>query len=77
MNGGKTTFQSRVPRYHRIAEALRERIRTGELALIVESRAGRQLAGPDSLAQRLGDAVIARHSTLERRLAAVHRTSVF
>jgi len=53
------------------AEALRE------LALIVESRAGRQLAGPDSLAQRLGDAVIARHSTLERRLAAVHRTSVF
>src|SRR5438132_6910003 len=32
MNGVKTAFHSRVPRYHRIAEALREQIRVGELA---------------------------------------------
>jgi GntR family transcriptional regulator len=44
MNGGKTVFQSRVPRYHRIAEALRERIRTGELASGARLDNQRQLA---------------------------------
>src|SRR6267143_723803 len=53
------------------AEALRE------LALVVEPRTGGKLADPDPLAQRLGDAVVAGHSTEEPHPDAVHRTSVF
>src|SRR5437870_12991986 len=44
MNGVKTAFHSRVPRYHRIAEALRERIRVGELASGARPDNQRQLA---------------------------------
>jgi DNA-binding GntR family transcriptional regulator len=44
MNGVKMGFHSRVPRYSRIAEALRERIRTGELAAGARLDNQRQLA---------------------------------
>src|SRR6266699_6097534 len=44
MNGVKTAFHSRVPRYHRIAEALRERISNGELAPGARLDNQRQLA---------------------------------
>src|ERR1700741_5486513 len=53
------------------AEALRE------LALVIEARARWKLADTDSLAQRVGDAVVAGHSTLKLHPDAVHRTSVF
>src|SRR6059036_3812704 len=44
MNGVKMAFHGRVPRYHRIAEALRERIRVGELASGARLDNQRQLA---------------------------------
>jgi len=58
----------RLPQRHqRDAEALRE------LALVVEPRAGRELAPPDPLAQRLGDAVVARDpDALRARPDTVH-----
>ena len=44
MNGVRMRLRSRVPRYHRIAEALRERIRVGELPSGVRLDNQRQLA---------------------------------
>src|SRR5437016_5030800 len=44
MNGVRMAFHSRVPRYHRIAEALRERIRVGELPSGARLDNQRQLA---------------------------------
>src|SRR5207249_12227382 len=44
MNGVKMAFHGRVPRYHRIAEALRERIRVGELPSGARLDSQRQLA---------------------------------
>src|SRR5262245_33123576 len=49
----------------------------GELALVVQPRPGGEFPGPDSLAQRFGDAGIAGHSTVKPHPDAVHRTSVF
>src|SRR5438093_10659492 len=44
MNGVRMRLQSRVPRYHRIAEVLRERIRVGELPSGARLDNQRQLA---------------------------------
>jgi len=44
MNGVRMKLHSRVPRYHRIAEALRERIRVGELPSGARLENQRQLA---------------------------------
>jgi GntR family transcriptional regulator len=59
MNGGKTVFQSRVPRYHRIAEALRERIRAGELA------SGARLDNQRQLAKSFGVTLMTLRQALE------------
>jgi GntR family transcriptional regulator len=59
MNGIKMAFHSRVPRYHRIAEALRERIRTGELA------AGARLDNQRQLAKSFGVTLMTLRQALE------------
>jgi len=59
MNSIKMTFHSRVPRYHRIAEALRERIRTGELA------AGARLDNQRQLAKSFGVTLMTLRQALE------------
>src|SRR5213080_1973928 len=59
MNGVKTAFQSRVPRYHRIAEALRERIRVGELA------SGARLDNQRQLAKSFGVTLMTLRQALE------------
>jgi DNA-binding GntR family transcriptional regulator len=59
MNGVKMAFHSRVPRYHRIAEALRERIRTGELA------AGARLDNQRQLARSFGVTLMTLRQALE------------
>jgi GntR family transcriptional regulator len=59
MNGVKMAFHSRVPRYHRIAEALRERIRTGELA------AGARLDNQRQLAKSFGVTLMTLRQALE------------
>src|SRR5438309_7845262 len=59
MNGVKTAFHSRVPRYHRIAEALRERIRVGELA------SGARLDNQRRLAKSFGVTLMTLRQALE------------
>jgi GntR family transcriptional regulator len=59
MNGVKTAFHSRVPRYHRIAEALRERIRVGELA------SGARLDNQRQLAKSFGVTLMTLRQALE------------
>src|SRR3989442_10622952 len=59
MNGVKSAFQSRVPRYHRIAEALRERIRVGELA------SGARLDNQRQLAKSFGVTLMTLRQALE------------
>src|SRR5438874_13518352 len=59
MNGVKTAFHSRVPRYHRIAEALRERIRVGELA------SGSRLDNQRQLAKSFGVTLMTLRQALE------------
>src|SRR5438094_2596887 len=59
MNGVKTAFHSRVPRYHRIAEALRERIRVGELA------SGARLDNQRQLARSFGVTLMTLRQALE------------
>src|SRR5881409_377062 len=59
MNGVKTAFHSRVPRYHRIAEALRERIRVGELA------SGARLDNQRALAKSFGVTLMTLRQALE------------
>ncbi len=59
MNGVKMGFHSRVPRYSRIAEALRERIRTGELA------AGARLDNQRQLARSFGVTLMTLRQALE------------
>src|SRR5438093_11227892 len=60
MNGVKMAFHGRVPRYHRIAEALRERIRVGELA------SGARLDNQRQLARSFGVTLITSRRALER-----------
>src|SRR3989442_13044002 len=59
MNGVKTAFQTRGPRYHRIAEALRERIRVGELA------SGARLDNQRQLAKSFGVTLMTLRQALE------------
>jgi len=59
MNGVKTAFHSRVPRYHRIAEALREQIRVGELA------SGARLDNQRQLAKSFGVTLMTLRQALE------------
>ncbi len=59
MNDVKMAFHSRVPRYHRIAEALRERIRAGELA------AGARLDNQRQLAKSFGVTLMTLRQALE------------
>jgi GntR family transcriptional regulator len=59
MNGVKMAFHSRVPRYHRIAEALRERIRVGELA------SGARLDNQRQLAKSFGVTLMTLRQALE------------
>src|SRR2546427_4815883 len=59
MNGVKTAFHSRVPRYHRIAEALRERIRVGELP------SGARLDNQRQLARSFGVTLMTLRQALE------------
>src|SRR5881628_812254 len=60
MNGVKMAFHGRVPRYHRIAEALRERIRVGELA------SGARLDNQRQLARSFGVTLMTLRQPLER-----------
>jgi len=59
MDGVKMAFHSRVPRYHRIAEALRERIRVGELA------SGARLDNQRQLAKSFGVTLMTLRQALE------------
>ena len=59
MNGVEMKFQSRVPRYHRIADALRERIRVGELA------SGARLDNQRQLAKSFGVTLMTLRQALE------------
>jgi len=59
MDGVRMGFHSRVPRYSRIAEALRERIRTGELA------AGARLDNQRQLARSFGVTLMTLRQALE------------
>src|SRR5881296_4432767 len=59
MNGVKMAFHGRVPRYHRIAEALRERIGSGQLA------AGARLDNQRKLAQSFGVTLMTLRQALE------------
>jgi DNA-binding GntR family transcriptional regulator len=59
MNGVGMKFQSRVPRYHRIADALRERIRVGELA------SGARLDNQRQLAKSFGVTLMTLRQALE------------
>src|SRR5947199_5006112 len=59
MNGVKMAFHGRVPRYHRIAEALRERIRVGELA------SGARLDNQRQLARSFGVTLMTLRQALE------------
>jgi len=59
MNGVGMKFQSRVPRYHRIAEALRERIRVGELP------SGARLDNQRQLAKSFGVTLMTLRQALE------------
>src|SRR4030095_15233473 len=59
MNGVKMAFNSRVPRYHRIAETLRERIRGGELA------SGARLDNQRQLAKSFGVTLMTLRQALE------------
>ena len=59
MNGVKMAFHSRVPRYHRIAEALRERIRVGELP------SGARLDNQRQLAKSFGVTLMTLRQALE------------
>lgn len=59
MNGVGMRFQSRVPRYHRIADALRERIRVGELA------SGARLDNQRQLAKSFGVTLMTLRQALE------------
>src|SRR5207237_3494477 len=59
MNGVRMRLQSRVPRYHRIAEALRERIRVGELA------SGARLDNQRQLAKSFGVTLMTLRQALE------------
>src|SRR5438067_8357922 len=70
MNGVRMAFHSRVPRYHRIAEALRERIRVGELASGARLDNQRQLAksfGVTLMTLRQALEVLEREKRIERR----------
>src|SRR5438093_10493147 len=59
MNGVRMRLQSRVPRYHRIAEVLRERIRVGELA------SGARLDNQRQLAKSFGVTLMTLRQALE------------
>jgi GntR family transcriptional regulator len=59
MNGVGMKFQSRVPRYHRIADALRERIRVGELP------SGARLDNQRQLAKSFGVTLMTLRQALE------------
>jgi GntR family transcriptional regulator len=59
MNGVGMKFHSRVPRYHRIADALRERIRVGELA------SGARLDNQRQLAKSFGVTLMTLRQALE------------
>jgi GntR family transcriptional regulator len=59
MNGVGMKFQSRVPRYHRIADALRERIRVGELP------SGGRLDNQRQLAKSFGVTLMTLRQALE------------
>jgi DNA-binding GntR family transcriptional regulator len=59
MNGVNMRLQSRVPRYHRIAEALRERIRVGELP------SGARLDNQRQLAKSFGVTLMTLRQALE------------
>ena len=59
MNGVEMKFQSRVPRYHRIADVLRERIRVGELA------SGARLDNQRQLAKSFGVTLMTLRQALE------------
>ncbi len=59
MNGVRMGFHSRVPRYHRIAEALRERIRVGELP------SGARLDNQRQLAKSFGVTLMTLRQALE------------
>ena len=59
MNGVGMKFHSRVPRYHRIADALRERIRLGELA------SGARLDNQRQLAKSFGVTLMTLRQALE------------
>jgi GntR family transcriptional regulator len=59
MNGDKMAFHGRVPRYHRIAEALRERIRVGELP------SGARLDNQRQLAKSFGVTLMTLRQALE------------
>jgi len=59
MNGVGMKLQSRVPRYHRIAEALRERIRVGELP------SGARLDNQRQLAKSFGVTLMTLRQALE------------
>jgi len=59
MNGVRMKLHSRVPRYHRIAEALRERIRVGELP------SGARLDNQRQLAKSFGVTLMTLRQALE------------
>jgi GntR family transcriptional regulator len=59
MNGVGMKFQSRVPRYHQIADALRERIRVGELP------SGARLDNQRQLAKSFGVTLMTLRQALE------------
>src|SRR6266403_1332770 len=59
MNGVRMGFHSRVPRYHRIAEALRERMRVGELP------SGARLDNQRQLAKSFGVTLMTLRQALE------------
>ena len=59
MNGVRMRLQSRVPRYHRIAEVLRERIRVGELP------SGARLDNQRQLAKSFGVTLMTLRQALE------------
>src|SRR5205823_12015131 len=59
MNGVRMAFHSRVPRYHRIAEVLRERIRVGELP------SGARLDNQRQLAKSFGVTLMTLRQALE------------
>src|SRR5881398_3342980 len=70
MNGVRMAFHSRVPRYHRIAEVLRERIRVGELPSGARLDNQRQLAksfGVTLMTLRQALDVLEREKLIERR----------